>query len=65
LTVLRKEIKTIAASSTFSGNGDNGTGRWIHIPLDEPILLAGNTTYAFDLTKYSQHFELNGLKAGP
>ncbi|MBN2514258.1 MAG: hypothetical protein JXB18_15065, partial [Sedimentisphaerales bacterium] len=65
LTVLRKETPTIAADSTFSGGGDDGTGRWIYIPLDEPVLLAGNTTYAFDLTMYANHFELAGLEAGP
>jgi len=65
LTVLRREISTIATNSTFSSSGDMGTGRWIYIPLDAPVLLASNTTYAFDLTKTANHFEMSGLKAGP
>lgn len=52
LTVLHSETGTVAdgADNTFHDGGGNGTGRWIHIALDTPVLLPGAGTYAFDLT---------------
>jgi hypothetical protein len=52
LNVLRQETGTVApgADNTFHDGGGNGTGRWIYIALDTPVLLTGGGTYAFDLT---------------
>ena len=52
LNVLRQETGTVAAGAdnTFHDGGGNGTGRWIYIALDTPVILLGGGTYAFDLT---------------
>jgi hypothetical protein len=64
LTVLSSEVATMEAASGFSGGGDNGSGRWLHIALETPVSL-GAGTYAFDLTSYGPWFEMDGLAVGP
>jgi hypothetical protein len=46
-------------------NTNNGTGTWIHITLDEPVSLAANILYGFDLFSVSGDvvlfFETSGI----
>ena len=61
--VLGSQVCTVAAGSGIGG-GDNywgGTGKWLYMALDNPLTLAANTQYGFDLSSYGPYFELAGM----
>jgi hypothetical protein len=58
-----EEENALPAGAT---NDQTGTGLWFHITLDEPVALAANTEYGFDLTSLSgkagvMFFETDGI----
>jgi hypothetical protein len=62
--VLLSEVATVTAESTpISVAGGAGTGLWLHVVLDNPVNLAPNTQYGFDLTSPTggPYFELAGV----
>jgi len=61
--VLSSEVATVAAGSGIPGGGGTweGTGFWLYIALDTPVVLSAGTQYGFDLTSYGPYFELAGL----
>jgi hypothetical protein len=64
LTELRREIATVAAGNAI-GYNQGGTGKWLHITLASPVVLAANTIYAFDITSFGPCIEIDGQAAGP
>ncbi len=59
-----EEENALPADTT---NDQTGTGLWIHVTLDAPIILAANTEYGFDLTSISglgpvMFFETMGIR---
>ena len=58
-TILGTETDVLPAEAT---NTANGTGTWIHLVLDTPVPVAGETTYGFDLTASDgTFFEIMGI----
>ncbi len=63
--VVHSETATVASGSGFSGGDNtwNGTGKWLEITLDSPVVLGSSKQYGFDLTSYGPWFELAGMDA--
>ncbi|MBN8460376.1 MAG: hypothetical protein J0M04_21315 [Verrucomicrobia bacterium] len=71
LTQIASETATVASGSGIGGGGQNwagsgmdGTGKWLHLTFDTPVVLPAGGIYAFDLTSTGPWFELAGLEAG-
>ncbi len=65
-TVTGSEPNALPATST---NTPTGTGLWFHVALDNPVKLAADTLYGFDLTSLSGmagnlFFETDGIRDG-
>jgi hypothetical protein len=68
---LSTEVYTITGTEenalpSVTSNSPNGLGLWFHVPVAQPVTLAANTEYGFDLTSISglagvTFFELLGI----